>query len=118
MRLILLVSAACLALAAPAAAQVADGPAHTFSARDLFGLRAATDPQVRPDGSAIAYVRLTNDIMTDASQPSIWLVDPASGAQTPLIVDENANTTPRWSPDGQRLAYVVSGPGGVPPELD
>jgi dipeptidyl aminopeptidase/acylaminoacyl peptidase len=106
----------CLILTIPAFPQVADGPARTFSARDLFGLRVAADPQVRPDGGAIAYVRQTYDISTDNSQPSIWLIDPASGVQSPLIVDENANFAPRWSPDGQRLAYVASTPGR-PPQL-
>jgi dipeptidyl aminopeptidase/acylaminoacyl peptidase len=116
MRLALLLTAACLAVAAPAAAQTAEGPTHTFTARDLFGLRQATDPQVRPDGGAIAYVRVSNDIMADRGRPSIWLVDPATGVQSPLVADENANLHPRWSPDGQRLAYVVAAAGG-PPQL-
>jgi dipeptidyl aminopeptidase/acylaminoacyl peptidase len=114
MRISLLITAACLAITAPAAAQVPDGPARTLTARDLFGLSAATDPQVRPDGGAIAYVRMTNDIMTDRARPSIWLVDPQTGAQSPLVADENANLRPRWSPDGQRLAYVAAGAGGEP----
>src|SRR5262249_17476867 len=105
-----------LMLAIPVFPQVADGPARTFSAQDLFGLRVAAYPQVRPDGRAIAYVRETYDISNDNSQPSIWLIDPASGAQSPLVVDENANSAPHWSPDGQRLAYVVSTPGR-PPQL-
>jgi dipeptidyl aminopeptidase/acylaminoacyl peptidase len=100
----------------PAFPQVAEGPARTFSAQDLFGLRVAADPQVRPDGNTIAYVRETFDIANDNSQPSIWLIDPATAIQSPLVVDENANFAPRWSPDGQRLAYVVSAPGR-PPQL-
>ncbi len=113
MRLALLVSAFAIALAAPSYAQVAEGPSRTFQGRDIFGLRTAGDPQVRPDGGAIAYVRTTYDIMTDDGHPSIWLVDPATGAQSPLVVDEKANFRPRWSPDGSRLAYVVAGEGGA-----
>jgi dipeptidyl aminopeptidase/acylaminoacyl peptidase len=114
MRLAHLAAAAVLALAAPAAAQAPEGPARTFTARDLFGLRMASDPQVRPDGGAIAYVRITNDIMTDRGRPSIWLVDPATGAQSPLVADDNANMRPRWSPDGTKLAYVAAAPGAGP----
>ncbi|MDB5423184.1 MAG: peptidase prolyl oligopeptidase active site region, partial [Phenylobacterium sp.] len=113
MRLALLVSALAIVAAAPSSAQVAEGPSRTFQARDLFGLRTAGDPQVRPDGGAIAYVRTTYDIMTDDGHPSIWLIDPATGAQSPLVVDDNANMRPRWSPDGSRLAYVVAGNGGA-----
>jgi len=103
-------------LAIPLLSQISDGPGRTFSARDLFGLRVASDPQVRPDGGAIAYVRVTYDISTDRGEPSIWIVDPATGAQSPLVVDERANFAPRWSPDGQRLAYVASTPDR-PPQL-
>jgi Tol biopolymer transport system component len=106
MRLALLVSALAIVASAPSLAQVAEGPSRTFQAADLFGLRTAGDPQVRPDGGAIAYVRTTYDIMTDEGHPSIWLIDSATGAQTPLVVDDNANMRPRWSPDGSRLAYV------------
>src|SRR5436309_395919 len=87
MRPALLFTVAWLALAGPVAGQAQEGPSRVFTARDLFGLRAATDPQVRPDGGAIAYVRITNDIMSDQGRPSIWLVDPATGAQSPLVVD-------------------------------
>jgi len=113
MRFALLVSALAIAAGAPSHAQVADGPARTFQGRDLFGLRTAGDPQVRPDGGAVTYVRTTYDIMTDDGHPSIWLVDPATGAQTPLVVDDKANFRPRWSPDGSRLAYAVAGDGGA-----
>ena len=113
MRLALLVSALALAGAAPAFAQVAEGPSKVFQGRDIFGLRTASDPQVRPDGGAIAYVRTTQEIMIDNGRPSIWLVDPVSGAQTPLVVDEAANFVPRWSPDGTRLAYVAVASGSA-----
>ncbi|MDB5466565.1 MAG: peptidase prolyl oligopeptidase active site region [Phenylobacterium sp.] len=114
MRLALLAAAAILATATAVSAQIAAGPTRTFTARDLFGLRTAGDPQVRPDGGAIAYVRTTNDIMTDSGRSSIWLADPQTGVQSPLVVDDAANMTPRWSPDGQRLAYVAAGPNGGP----
>src|SRR5688572_33497368 len=68
-----------LLFAAPAAAQ--EGPSRVFEARDLFSLEAATDTQISPDGSKIAYVRRSGDIMTDRMRPSIWLVDTRTGEQ-------------------------------------
>src|SRR5689334_14560192 len=116
MRLALLASVLALSCAAPALAQADGAPTRLFTGRDIFGLRAAGDVQVRPDGGAIAYVRTTQDIMIDNGRPSIWLVDPVSGAQSPLVADEAANFSPKWSPDGTRLAYVTAAPGG-PPQL-
>jgi dipeptidyl aminopeptidase/acylaminoacyl peptidase len=113
MRPAIFVSALAVLGAATSLAFAQDAPSRIFSGRDIFALRAAGDPQARPDGGAIAYVRTTQDIMTDKGQPSIWLVDPGSGAQTPLVVDANANFSPRWSPDGGKLAYVAAGSGGA-----
>ena len=106
-----------LGIAAPALAQApADGPARGFTGTDLFGLEAASDPQISPDGKRIAYVRKSNDIMSDRARATIWLIDVATGAQSPLIAGPGSHRSPRWSADGTRLAYV-SGEDGKPPQL-
>ncbi|MDY7096597.1 MAG: S9 family peptidase [Pseudomonadota bacterium] len=86
--------------------------ARTFTGSDLFGLSVGTDPQISPDGSQIAYVRRTNDIMLDRAVSSIWLIDTASGAETPLVTGAGSHGAPRWSPDGKRLAYISTESGG------
>jgi dipeptidyl aminopeptidase/acylaminoacyl peptidase len=100
-----------LLFAAPAAA--ADGPSRAFEARDLFSLEAASDPQISPDGSKIAYARRSGDIMTDRMRSSIWLVDTKSGEQVPIAAGPGAHSQPRWSPDGRRLAYISTAEGGA-----
>jgi len=99
-----------VAVAAPAAAPT--GPSRTFEARDLFSLEAASDPQISPDGSRIAYVRRSGDIITDRMRPTIWLIDARTGQQAPLVAGPGAHSQPRWSPDGKRLAYISTGEGG------
>ena len=105
--------AAALLAASMASAQTPGTAPRVFGPRDLFGLQMASDPQVRPDGGAIAYVRVSNNIMTDSAHRSIWLVDPATGAQTPLETGEAIALAPRWSPDGSRLAYVAASSAGA-----
>lgn len=92
----------------------ADAPSHRFEGRDLFGLQYATDPQIRPDGLAVAYTRVSFDIMSDRGRQSIWLVDVETGAQTPLVTGEGSHSSPRWSRDGKRLAYVSTRNDGRP----
>jgi dipeptidyl aminopeptidase/acylaminoacyl peptidase len=106
-----LLSATCFA--APAAAAPAMGPNRYFTGSDLFDLEVATDPQISPDGRTIAYVRKSNDIMTDKARSTIWLVDVATGQQRPLLAGSGSYFSPRWSPDGARLAYVAA-EGGSP----
>jgi dipeptidyl aminopeptidase/acylaminoacyl peptidase len=113
MRFAALAVVAVLATAGTVSAQVADGPSRIFKAHDLFSLQTAGDPQVRPDGGQVAFVRTSNDIMTDRGHRAIWLADPASGAVTPLVADDASNMSPRWSPDGQRLAYVAADKDGA-----
>jgi dipeptidyl aminopeptidase/acylaminoacyl peptidase len=97
------------AFAAPAVA-----PSHVFEGRDLFGLQWVEDPQIRPDGREIAYVRMSYDIMSDRPRQAIWLMDVDTGTQTPLVSGPGAHFSPRWSPDGKRLAYVSTSEGGHP----
>lgn len=100
-------------LAPSAAALPAIGPSRYFAGSDLFNLEWASDPEISPDGRTIAYVRQSNDIMTDKARPTIWLVDVATGQQRPLLAGPGAYFSPRWSPDGSRLAYVAAD-GGSP----
>ncbi|MDZ4136634.1 MAG: hypothetical protein U1D06_13740, partial [Paracoccaceae bacterium] len=64
--LMLLAADGALAQSTPeeAATSVAapSGPERRFTAQDLFDLSMASDPQISPDGSRIAYVRVSNDI--------------------------------------------------------
>jgi dipeptidyl aminopeptidase/acylaminoacyl peptidase len=87
----------------------ATGPERNFTARDLFDLEAAADPEISPDGRWIAYTRRSGDIMTDRFRPSIWLIDTQTGHQMPLATGASQ---PRWSPGGDRLAYIASAEGG------
>ena len=110
-KLAVLLAAAALPL--PAAAAPATGPSRYFTGNDLFNLEWASDPEISPDGRTIAYVRNSNDIMNDNTRRSIWLIDVASGQQRPLLAGQGSYFSPRWSPDGARLAYVAA-EGGSP----
>ncbi|HEX8389071.1 MAG TPA: S9 family peptidase [Sphingomonas sp.] len=93
-----------------------DAPSRVFTGADLFDLEQASDPQISPDGRQVAYVRRSGDVMADRMRSSIWLVDVATGEQRPLAAGPGSHSSPRWSADGKRLAYV-SAPDGEKPQL-
>ncbi|MDX5408203.1 MAG: S9 family peptidase [Chromatiaceae bacterium] len=82
-----------------------------FEAEDIFALEYASDVQISPDGSQIVYVRASNDIMTDSTRQTLWLLDVKTGSQTPLFADQFNYSSPRWSPDGTQLAFISDSSG-------
>ena len=114
MRLILPTLLLNVALGHASLAAPPDAPSHRFEGADLFGLQYAADVQIRPDGREVAYVRAAFDIMADRARQSIWLVDVETGEQSPLVAGSGSHSSPRWSRDGMRLAYVSTAESGRP----
>ena len=87
--------------------------ADTFVTTDIFGLEYAGDPQIAPDGERVVYVRKSMDIMKDQGRSNLWIID-SNGNNHRAIASSSANFfSPRWSADGNRLAYVSSHEGSV-----
>jgi dipeptidyl aminopeptidase/acylaminoacyl peptidase len=82
-----------------------DEPRRPISEVDLFRLTWAADPQVAPDGSKVAYVRVTVDRDKDDYETSIWAV-PARGGEPRRLTNGPRDAWPRWSPDGSRLLFL------------
>jgi acylaminoacyl-peptidase len=80
--------------------------ADRLTAMDVFNLQFAADPQISPEGKRIVYVRQFSDIMSDKHQSNLWVIN-ADGSDDRGVTNGNySDTSPRWSPDGTRLAYI------------
>jgi len=86
-------------------------PAQRLHSIDVFQLEYADDVQVSPDGSRIVYVRISHDIMTDRARRNLWIVNADGTNNRPLRSEAKNFSSPRWSPDGTRLAYVSAAEG-------
>ena len=91
----------------PAQAQYAQD-SLAFDLQHVFELEYAADPQVRPDGEAVAYVRTSMDKMNDRRQGRVWRIGVDGTGHRPLTEPEVDARSPRWSPSGDRLAYIAS----------
>ena len=89
-----------VSLAAPGLAQK-----RNITEKDLFNFVWIGDPQVSPDGSRVAFVRVTVNDKKDGYNTAIWTVTTAS-SETRQLTNGPRDTTPRWSPDGNYLVFV------------
>ena len=98
-------------LLASSSALRAQDSANRLTAMDEFQLQTATDPQISPDGKKIVYVRRFADSMTDKRYSNLWTINTDGSDHRPLTTGNRADVSPRWSPDGTRIAYLSDADG-------
>jgi dipeptidyl aminopeptidase/acylaminoacyl peptidase len=62
-------------------------------------------PQISPDGNQIVYTRRWADKVNDKYESDVWIMN-SDGSKNRFLLK---GSSPQWSPDGKRLAYVAQG---------
>ena len=89
----------------------AQPPTHPVEAADIVNLRQVKEPQISPDGKTIAYVIETPVGASEHRNAHIWLVvADGSAPEKPFLTGGLSDTSPRWSPDGKRIAFLSERP--------
>jgi dipeptidyl aminopeptidase/acylaminoacyl peptidase len=89
----------------PALAAAQDS-SHTLTVMDEFQIQTAIDPQISPDGKKIVYVRRFADPMTDKRYSNLWIINADGTDHRPISSGNHSYTSPRWSPDSTRIAFL------------
>src|ERR1700733_1669457 len=96
------------ALAAPLPAAAAS---HTATIRDMLRVTRLSDPQIAPDGGAIVFVETKPDAEHDENHSELAWLDVPADAVRPLTTARLHAASPRFSPNGDRLAFLAPAGG-------
>ena len=74
---------------------------------DALGFKSVSDAQLSPDGELVAFV-VGEPYRVDSRLPrsNIWVVASAGGPPSRFTAGPRSDSSPRWSPDGQTLAFL------------
>ena len=76
-----------------------------------FRSKVASDPQISPSGNTVVYVRQFSDSKTDKRYSNLWIVGVDRSNHRPLTSGNFSDSSPRWSPDGSKLAFISNRDG-------
>ncbi len=101
--LALVTAASFLSAAEPAAAP----KLRPITPEDLWSIRRAGGLDLSPDGSRLVFTVQDYSLEKNNSVTHLWLLDTAPGAVArPLTTADSTDSSPQWSPDGRRLAFI------------
>jgi dipeptidyl aminopeptidase/acylaminoacyl peptidase len=78
-----------------------------FDLEALARLTKVSDPQISPDGRSIVVIVSRPNYDDNRTDSEMILVDIATGAQRVLTRGRKQLASPRWSPTGDRLAFLA-----------
>jgi acylaminoacyl-peptidase len=87
------------------------GQNDCLTVEGVFNLELVSDPQISHDGKKIVYVRRFADVMTDKRYSNLWIIGLDGTGPRALTTEKHSDHSPRWSPDGTRVAFISNRDG-------
>jgi len=84
-----------------------------YDVLDQFKIKEIGDLQISPDNDYLVFTISERNAKENRNYSSIWLLPLRGGRPEPLTELKSSASSPRWSPDGERIAYFAPGEKGL-----
>ena len=92
-------------------ATLASAQERRFTIDELLKVRRVGDSQVSPKGDLVAFTITDVSVAANKGTTQIYVVPLSGGEVRQLTNDEHSSASPRWSPDGEKLAFISARDG-------
>lgn len=77
-----------------------------ITAEDLLRFQLVSDPQISPDGERVVYALQRTDVEKNRCFSNLWLAQADGSGARAFTRGDQSDRSPRWSPDGNSIAFV------------
>jgi len=91
---------------------------RSITAEDLYKIENISDVRLAPNGVYAVYTVQRVDKKTEEKYTNLWLVSTKTGNTRQFTSGDQKDTRPRWSADGNRIAFLSNrGDKEKPPQI-
>lgn len=83
-----------------------DCAAQTPSIEQSLNLKSASTPNISPNGRYVAYQIQKTNWEDNVFETELWIAVISNGERYRLTNSKKSNTSPKWSPDSTRIAFI------------
>jgi dipeptidyl aminopeptidase/acylaminoacyl peptidase len=88
-----------------------------FTVETMWAVKRVGTPSLSPDGTQAAYTVSLYDMDENRSNADVWVMPVAGGPGRRLTANKASDSSPVWSPDGKRLAFLSRREGDAASQL-